>query len=63
MIYKILKVPNGIKELDNIRKIRVLRIGQFNQIWQMLEERALMLKINYNWQGLDLAPVVLSTFI
>jgi len=41
--------------LDNIRKIQVLKIGQFNQKWQMREEKVLMKKANYNWQGLDVA--------
>jgi len=35
--------------------MQVLKIGQFNQIWQMLEENALMQKTNQNWQGLDVA--------
>ena len=55
MIYKILEVRNGIGKLNNIRKMQVLKIEQFNQIWQMLEEKALMQKTNYNWQGLNVA--------
>ena len=43
--------------------MRVSKVGQFNQICQMLEEKALMQKTNYNWQGLDVASDVSSTFI
>jgi len=46
-------VRNGIEKLNNVRKMQVLNIGQFNEIWQMLEERASRKKTNYNWQGLD----------
>ena len=56
-----LEVRNGIKELNNIRKIRVLKIAQFTQIWQMLEEKALMQKTNYNWQG-DGGPSLSTLF-
>ena len=49
------KVRNGIGKLNNIRKMQLFKIGQFNQIWQMLEEKALTQKTNYNWQALDVA--------
>jgi len=35
--------------------MQLLNVGKFNQIWQVLEEKALMQKRNYNWQGLDVA--------
>ena len=54
MIYKILEVRNGVGKLNNIRKTQVLKIGH-NQIGRMLEEKALIEKTNYNWQGLDVA--------
>jgi len=43
--------------------MQVLKIWQFNQKWQTPEEKALMQKTNYNWQGLDVALELLSTFI
>jgi len=43
--------------------MRVLKVGQFNQICQMLEEKALMQKTNYNWQGLDVTKDILGKFI
>ena len=55
MIYKILEAQNGVGKLNNIRKIQVLNIGQFNQIWQMREEKVIMQKPNYNWQGMVVA--------
>jgi len=35
--------------------MRVSKMGQFNQIWQMLEEKELMQRTNYNCQDLDVA--------
>jgi len=61
-MYKILDVWNGRVKLNNIRKKQVLRMGQFNQIWQMLEERALMRKTKYNWKSLNVAYDLLSKF-
>ena len=55
MICKILKVWNGIGKLNDIGKMKVLKIGQFNQTWQMLEEKAFMQKRKYNYKGLDVA--------
>ena len=55
MIYKILEAQNGIGKLINITKMRVSKIGQFTQILEMLEEKALMQRTNYNWQDLDVA--------
>ena len=63
MIYKNLEAQSEIGILTNIRKMQVLKIGQFNQIWQMREEKALMQKPNYNWQDLDVVYDLLSTFI
>ena len=42
-------------KISNIRKMQLLKMGQFNKIWQMPEEKALMQKTNYNWQVLDVA--------
>ena len=36
-----LEVRNGEGKLNNIRKMQALKIGQFNQMWQMLEEERL----------------------
>jgi len=55
MIYKILEARSGIGMLTNIRKMQVLKIRQFNQIWQMREEKVIMQKPNYNWQGMVVA--------
>jgi len=35
--------------------MQVLKMGQFNQMWQMLEEKTSRQKTNYNWKGLDVA--------
>jgi len=48
-------VRNGIGKLNRIIKMDVSKIGQFNQRLQMLEQKALIQKTNYNWRGLDVA--------
>ena len=37
------------------QKNACFKAGQFNQIWQMVERKALMQKTNYYWQGSDVA--------